>query len=32
MVIIHDLVEAEAGDIPAFDTMNSHDLQLQNKK
>ncbi len=31
MVIIHDLVEAEAGDIPAFDTMNSHDLQLQNK-
>ncbi|MGQ0440902.1 HD domain-containing protein [Bacillus sp. B-TM1] len=25
MVIIHDLVEAEAGDIPAFDTMNSHE-------
>ena len=31
MVIIHDLVEAEAGDIPAFDTMNSYELQLQNK-
>ncbi|PGW44577.1 HD domain-containing protein [Bacillus thuringiensis] len=32
MVIIHDLVEAEAGDIPAFDTMNSHELQLQKQK
>lgn len=32
MVIIHDLVEAEAGDIPAFDTMNSEELQLKNKK
>jgi putative hydrolases of HD superfamily len=24
MIIIHDLVEAEAGDIPAFDTMDNH--------
>ena len=31
MVIIHDLVEAEAGDIPVFDTMNSHELQLQKQ-
>ncbi len=27
MIIIHDLVEAEAGDIPAFDTMNNGDLR-----
>ena len=32
MVIIHDLVEAEAGDIPAFDTMNSEQLQLQKQE
>ncbi|AWC28279.1 MULTISPECIES: HD domain-containing protein [Bacillus cereus group] len=32
MVIIHDLVEAEAGDIPAFDTMNSQELQLKKQE
>ncbi|AIK36511.1 MULTISPECIES: HD domain-containing protein [Bacillus] len=32
MVIIHDLVEAEAGDIPAFDTMNSEQIQLQKQE
>ncbi|WP_141557016.1 HD domain-containing protein [Bacillus pseudomycoides] len=32
MVIIHDLVEAEARDIPAFDTMNSEQLQLQKQE
>ncbi|MGF9966602.1 HD domain-containing protein [Bacillus rhizoplanae] len=32
MVIIHDLVEAEAGDIPAFDTMNSEELKRKKQK
>ncbi|GAA0075886.1 HD domain-containing protein [Clostridium sp. CTA-5] len=33
MIIIHDLVEAEAGDIPAFDTMNNDDLKkLKSEK
>ncbi|QAA33831.1 HD domain-containing protein [Clostridium manihotivorum] len=27
MIIIHDLVEAEAGDIPAFDTMNNEEVK-----
>jgi putative hydrolases of HD superfamily len=27
MIIIHDLVEAEAGDIPAFDTLGNEDLK-----
>lgn len=29
MIIIHDLVEAEAGDIPAFDTMDNHTAKEQ---
>ncbi|KJB88143.1 HAD family hydrolase [Paenibacillus sp. E194] len=29
MIIIHDLVEAEAKDIPAFDTMNNEQLREQ---
>ena len=29
MIIIHDLVEAEAGDIPAFDTMNDEKAKAQ---
>ncbi|MFI8684853.1 HD domain-containing protein [Rossellomorea sp. NPDC077527] len=29
MIIIHDLVEAEAGDIPAFDTMNDSEVKEQ---
>jgi putative hydrolases of HD superfamily len=29
MIIIHDLVEAEAGDIPAFDTLNNIKLKEQ---
>ncbi|CAN7520895.1 HD domain-containing protein [Rossellomorea sp. LjRoot5] len=29
MIIIHDLVEAEAGDIPAFDTMNDQAVKEQ---
>ncbi|MCA1060440.1 HD domain-containing protein [Rossellomorea aquimaris] len=29
MIIIHDLVEAEAGDIPAFDTMNDSAVKEQ---
>jgi putative hydrolases of HD superfamily len=29
MIIIHDLVEAEAGDIPAFDTLNNTKLKEQ---
>ncbi|MBK3495882.1 HD domain-containing protein [Viridibacillus sp. YIM B01967] len=29
MIIIHDLVEAEATDIPAFDTMNDAELKKQ---
>jgi putative hydrolases of HD superfamily len=29
MIIIHDLVEAEAGDIPAFDTMNDESAREQ---
>ncbi|GAA0343209.1 HD domain-containing protein [Bacillus carboniphilus] len=29
MIIIHDLVEAEAGDIPAFDTMDNHTVKEQ---
>ncbi|GGE60332.1 HD domain-containing protein [Priestia taiwanensis] len=32
MIIIHDLVEAEAGDIPTFDTMNSAELKEQKVK
>lgn len=33
MIIIHDLVEAEAGDIPAFDTMDNDDLKkLKSEK
>ncbi|CAM4369573.1 HAD family hydrolase [Bacillus manliponensis] len=32
MIIIHDLVEAEAGDIPAFDTMNSEELKKQKQE
>jgi putative hydrolases of HD superfamily len=31
MIIIHDLVEAEAGDIPAFDTMNNIALKHQKR-
>ncbi|WP_027634451.1 HD domain-containing protein [Clostridium hydrogeniformans] len=27
MIIIHDLVEAEAGDVPAFDIMNNEELK-----
>ncbi|KGX88760.1 HAD family hydrolase [Pontibacillus halophilus JSM 076056 = DSM 19796] len=30
MVIIHDLIEAEAGDVPAFDAMN--DTQIKREK
>lgn len=29
MIIIHDLVEADAGDIPAFDTMNNEERKQQ---
>ncbi|GAF18377.1 LOW QUALITY PROTEIN: hydrolase [Bacillus sp. JCM 19046] len=29
MIIIHDLVEADAGDIPAFDTMNDEERKQQ---
>lgn len=29
MIIIHDLVEAEAGDIPAFDTIDNHTAKEQ---
>ncbi|WP_438824864.1 HD domain-containing protein [Bacillus sp. JJ722] len=29
MIIIHDLVEAEATDIPAFDTMNNPEIKKQ---
>lgn len=32
MIIIHDLVEAEAGDIPAFDTMNSEELKQKKQE
>ncbi|TFB21750.1 HD domain-containing protein [Filobacillus milosensis] len=35
MIIIHDLVEAEAGDIPAFDTLDDHEakqLKAQNEQ
>ncbi|MFD1737805.1 HD domain-containing protein [Bacillus salitolerans] len=32
MIIIHDLVEADAGDIPAFDTLTSLDLKEQKVK
>ncbi len=31
MIIVHDLVEAEATDIPAFDTMNNADLKKQKQ-
>lgn len=29
MIVIHDIAEAEAGDIPAFHTMNDHALKQQ---
>ncbi|MFD3445560.1 HD domain-containing protein [Microbacteriaceae bacterium 4G12] len=32
MIIIHDLVEAEAGDIPAFDTINDPSLKEQKRQ
>lgn len=32
MIIIHDLVEAEAGDIPAFDTMNNEELKQKKQE
>ncbi|GEL78642.1 HD domain-containing protein [Tenuibacillus multivorans] len=32
MIIIHDLVEAEAGDIPAFDTLNDDEAKLVKAK
>jgi len=31
MIIVHDLVEAEATDIPAFDTMNNAELKKQKQ-
>ena len=31
MIIVHDLVEAEATDIPAFDTMNNAELKEQKQ-
>ena len=32
MIIVHDLVEAEARDIPAFDTMNNAELKKQKQR
>ncbi|WP_443137744.1 HD domain-containing protein [Piscibacillus sp. B03] len=33
MIIIHDLVEAEAGDVPAFDTLNNQQVkELKTQK
>ena len=32
MIIIHDLVEAYARDVPAFDTMNNPEAKLQKRK
>lgn len=35
MIIIHDLVEAEAGDVPAFDTLNNQqvkELKMQKEE
>lgn len=32
MVIIPDLIEAEAGDIPAFEAMNDKKLREKKKK
>ena len=32
MIIVHDLVEAEARDIPAFDTMNNAELKEQKQR
>jgi putative hydrolases of HD superfamily len=32
MIIIHDLVEAEAGDIPAFDTINNQERKEKKRK
>jgi putative hydrolases of HD superfamily len=32
MLIIHDLAEAEAGDIPAFDTLNNKGLKTEKRR